>query len=376
MVGEQMAASIERALRGNAKLRSVAKRVDLAHARFRHRLAEVLPSTITPRSRQITFAITAACNLRCQGCHYGRDFMPGARLDLPHVCDAIDDAAAAGVQRVRFYGGEPLLHPDLAAMVRHTCGRGVRPYITTNATHLGLRIRELFGAGLRLATVGFYGIDEAYDGYTQKRGHFQRLERSLSAVRDQYGDAFELQLNFVLLRQTCTVAALEAAWAFAQRFEMFFHVDLANYAAPFFVRGFDNDLQLRPEDRAAAEEVARRMLVLKRAEPRRFLHSEPFIRSIPDWLLLGPAMRVACDAYDHIWVGADGTLQLCDVALPLGNLHQMRLRDVLFSPKHVSAARDGFRLNCPNCTCKAEPRIAKDAQAQRRYGKPMPGEGG
>jgi cyclic pyranopterin phosphate synthase len=155
---------------------------------------------------------------------------------------------------------------------------------------------------------------------------------------------------------------------------MYFHLDLANYSAPFFIQGFDNNLQLRPEDRARAEEVTLAMLALKRAEPNRFLHSIEFLRSVPDWLTKGPAMRVPCDAYELLWIGADGTLQLCDVALPLGNVNERRLRDMLFTAEHRKAARDGFKLNCPNCTCKIESRIQRDPASMRRYGKPMAGE--
>lgn len=358
----------------NSGLRAIAKQADLRAARARHSLAHWAPSVITPRPRQLTIAITAYCNLRCQGCRYGRDFMPGEQLSLATIRDVLDDAAEAGIQRVRYYGGEPLLHPDLPAMVRRACELGLTPYVTSNGTHLGLKIKGLFEAGLRLVTIGFYGIGQEYDAYTQRDGHFERLDRSLSRVRELYGKAVDLQLNFVLMRETCNLGALERAWHFAKKHEMYFHLDLVMYSAPFFVQGFDNNLQLRPEDRSRAEQVTVAMLALKRAEPHRFLHSVEFLRSVPDWLTKGPAMRVPCDSYELLWIGADGSLQLCDVALPLGNVKERRLREFLFTAEHRKAARDGFKLNCPNCTCKVESRIQRDAASIRRYSKPMLGE--
>jgi cyclic pyranopterin phosphate synthase len=354
--------------------RRAAKRLDQAAARLRHSVAHWVPAAIRPQPRQLTIAVTADCNLRCKGCRYGRDFMAGERLSLETVLDVLADARAAGLDRIRFYGGEPLLHPDLPAMVQRTRDLGMRPYVTTNGTHLGSKISPLFDAGLRLATIGFYGIGARYDEYTRRRGHFERLERSLAQVRSSCGDAFELQLNFVLIRETCNLADLELAWAFARKYDMFFHVDLANYAAPFFVQDREADLQLRPDDRARAEEVTRAMLALKRTEPNRFVHSVEFLRSVPDWLLKGAAMRVPCDAYELLWIGADGSLQLCDVALPLGNVNAHRLRDLLFTEEHRRAARDGFQLKCPNCTCKAQTRIQKDAASMSRYGRAMAGE--
>ena len=341
---------------------------------MRHSLAHFVPAVIVPQPRQLTVAITAQCNLRCRGCRYGRDFMPGEQLDLATVRDLLDDARAGGVERVRFYGGEPLLHPELPAMVRHARDLGLRPYITTNGTHLEHKITALHEAGLRLATIGFYGMHEHYDGYTGRRGHFARLERSLSAVRNRYGRDFELQLNFVLIRETCNPEALAEAWAFARKYDMYFHLDLANPAAPFFVHSPDSGVLLEEGDRARVEEVTRNLLALKRAEPERFLHSVEFLRSVPDWLLKGVGMRVPCDAYELLWVGADGTLQLCDTALPLGNIRTQRLRDLLFTERHREASRAGFQLKCPNCTCKVETRIQKDAASMRRYSVPMAGE--
>ena len=212
-------------LERNPGLKGVAKRADLEAARLRHRVASVVPSAIRPRPRQLTMAVTAHCNLRCVGCRYGRDFMPGARLSLDVACHAITDAKAGGVDTVRLYGGEPLLHPDLPAMVRHATALGLRTYITTNGTHLGQRVEALYDAGLRLATVGFYGLDPAYTAHAGRAGHFGRLERSLTAVRERYGKAVELQLNYVVMRGTCDPEPLAAAWAFAERFDMFFHLE-------------------------------------------------------------------------------------------------------------------------------------------------------
>jgi MoaA/NifB/PqqE/SkfB family radical SAM enzyme len=375
MLPQSLAREMHRQLDSRPRLRSLAKSVDLHASRALHTVAGVVPRVISPHPRQLTIAITAQCNLRCQGCRYGRDFMPGHSLSLAEIRDVLDDAKAAGVGVARLYGGEPLLHPDLAAMVRHATEIGLRCYITSNGTHLGLKMPALYEAGLRQVTIGFYGIGDRYDDYTQRRGHFARLERSLQSVRDRYGRSVELQLNFVLLRDTCNLADLAAAWAFAKRFDMFFHVDLVNFSVPFFVLDRESGLHLAARDRPRAEEVAVEMVRLKRAEPDRFLHTVEFLRSIPDWLIKGADMRVPCDAYELLWIGADGTVQLCDAALPLGNIRERRLRDIMFTDTHRKAAQDGFRLNCPNCTCKVQSRIQKHAASMRRYAAPLPGEG-
>ncbi len=337
-------------------------------ARRRHALARRLPQLIRPDPKQVTIAVTAACNLRCVGCRYGRDFMLGERLSLDMVRELLDDAFAAGVGRVRFYGGEPLLHPELPRMVRHAAELGMETYITTNGTLLAEKYDALHDAGLSWMSIGFYGVGDAYARYTQRNGHFDRLVAGLQSVRSRYGGSAEIQLNYVLVRPTTSLRALREAWSFATAFDLFFHLDLYGYSAPFFTDGPAGEVAFKPEDRPTVQAVADELVRLKLADPERIPHAVEFLRSVPDWLLLGPAMRIPCDAYQLIWIGADGSVQLCDVALPLGNLHRRRLRDILFSAEHKKASLAAFRLDCPNCTCKADSRIRKHAPSMRRYG--------
>ena len=331
-----------------------------------HGLSQVVPGLISPTPRQLTIAVTAFCNLRCIGCNYGRDFMHGQQLSWRALKGAIDDAKWAGIETVRFYGGEPLLHPRLADAVRHAAESGLTPYITTNGLLLRQKIDSLYDAGLRLVTIGFYGEEEHYDAYTQRPGRYRLLHESLSYLRANYGRELELQLNFVLIKSSGTVRALDEAWQFARKFDMHLHVDLANTSAPFFDTtgqslGFDES------DRAALNDIAARLLELKRQYPRLVVHSEAFLASIPDWVILGRDMRVACDAYQMVWIGADGTVQLCDVTFPLGNINVTPLKDILFTPEHGEAAQRAFKLDCPNCTCKVETRIQNSFKSYRKY---------
>src|SRR5688572_29085420 len=135
-------------LDGQPRIKSALARFDTTLSRWHHSLAGTIPALIHPQPRQLTVAVTAACNLRCMGCRYGRDFMVGERLSLPMMRDLLDDAREAGINRVRLYGGEPLLHPDLPEIVRYSTGLGMDTYLTTNAVLLGQRIDELYEAGM------------------------------------------------------------------------------------------------------------------------------------------------------------------------------------------------------------------------------------
>jgi len=355
--------------RGNPQLQRLLEAAENRLLAMRHMAGVRWSAFVRPRPYKIMIALTAHCNARCIGCRYGRDFMPGAVLEWPVVNDLLEDAARAGFYSIRLYGGEPLLHPDLARVVERCVALGMRPYVTTNAVLLDEKIDELVAAGLRDVTVGFYGVGEAYDAYVQRPGLFERVERGIAAARDRHGDELDLQLNWLFMQPTASVSAFRQAVAFAERYRMSIRVDLIHYSLPYFQEGPDRCLQFGPQDRDKVVAVVEDMLALKREKPHLLQHSLEGLRSIPDWLILGPAMKVPCTAYEMIWVGPDGTVQMCYVTFPLGNLHERRLREMLGTDEHRCAAKDAVKLACPNCHCSSNERITRHAPSLRRYAR-------
>lgn len=331
-------------------------------------LAQTWPSIVRARTERITIAITAHCNLRCQGCKYGRDFMPGAQLPLKIVEQLLEDAAAAKVPAVRLYGGEPLLHPDLVKMVETATRLGVGCYVTTNALTLDKRIEALHAAGLRKITIGYYGEGSAFDEYVQRAGRYERLIESLENTRKMFGsDELDIQFNFLLSRRSATIEAVDAMVRFADRFKGRIHIDVVHYSLPYFQEGPERELQFGPGDEAAIEQVTRHLLELKAARPDLLTESAVALAALADWAMKQEEMRIPCDARKLLWVGADGSVMLCYVTFPLGNLHEKRLSEIIYTKAHHQAAQDAFQLNCPNCHCEGPSRIEKHTPSYRKY---------
>lgn len=350
-------------------LRGLASRARGGLHLAQHTVAAAFPAVIRPHTVNLTAAITARCNQRCAGCLYERGFMAGQELPTPILRSLVDDAAELRVRSLRLYGGEPLLHRDLAEIVSRAVDKGLRTYVTTNGILLESKVDELFRAGLRDLTFGFYGVGTAYDDYVERTGNFDRLERGVATVRDRYGSAVGMRMNWLLMRPTCSVRALEEALAFARRYATPMQVDLIHYSLPYFTEGRDKELQFTREDRPAIEEVVNHLLWVKAREPGLIENTEIGIRAIPDWLLRGAQMRVPCDKYRMVWIGADGTVQLCYVTFHLGNLHEHRLADLLYTEAHAAAAQAAFRLDCPNCHCGFDERTRKHLPSRSRYSR-------
>ena len=322
---------------------------------------------IRPLNHKLMIAVTARCNANCLGCRYNHDFMNGRQLDLASIEGILKDAAAAGFRVIRFYGGEPLLHKDLPHMISKCRDLGMEPYITTNAVLLDRHIDTLYQSGLRDITVGFYGVHERYDRYVQRLGFFEKMRNGIDEVRSKYGDRLNMQINWLLMKPTCDKKYFFEAVDFANRFDMRLQIELVHYSLPYFREGPDGDLQFGPEDSTRIRNLTNTILEVKSAQPGLINQTHQTIRSIPDWLIQGPRMRVPCTVYDMLWIGADGSVQLCYVTFPLGNIKNQSLQSILQSKARIDASRRAFRLDCPNCHCGANDRIMRHLKSRRKY---------
>ncbi len=132
---------------------------------------------------ELIFAPTSRCNLACAHCRVQRR---PEELPLPAALDFLADAAAQGIERVGFSGGEPFLRLDfLVAVTEAACARGMLfDRLMTNGVWWKDE-GELAAALEALASAGFDGtIGLSFDRY-----HGQAPERLTTFIR-KASDAF------------------------------------------------------------------------------------------------------------------------------------------------------------------------------------------
>ncbi|MHC5038861.1 MAG: radical SAM protein [Planctomycetota bacterium] len=103
-----------------------------------HEIQEILGGKI-PTPRMIEIFPTAVCEHECLGCHSRglRDRFPAA-VDVEAFLRLIEEVAACGIQAVELGGGgEPLLHPQVEALLDGLAGRNLAVGITTNGLPIG-----------------------------------------------------------------------------------------------------------------------------------------------------------------------------------------------------------------------------------------------
>src|SRR5271165_3561396 len=131
------------------------------------------------------------CNLDCSYCNeYDKT---SAAVPLETMLRRIDRLADLGTTIITLSGGEPTLHPDLDAIIRHIRARGAIATLITNGLLLTPeRIRALNRAGLDYLQIS---IDNARPDDVSKKS-LQVLDRKLAWLAEHA--EFGVTINSVL----------------------------------------------------------------------------------------------------------------------------------------------------------------------------------
>jgi cyclic pyranopterin phosphate synthase len=121
------------------------------------------------------------------------------RLSWEALASVIEGLFHAGIRRVRFTGGEPLLSPHVVRAVAHARALGVTDIaLTTNGTRLAGLASPLRAAGLGRLTLSLDSLEPERFARMTRGGSLARVLGGLAAARAAGFD--ELKLNCVVVR--------------------------------------------------------------------------------------------------------------------------------------------------------------------------------
>lgn len=145
-------------------------------------LGQLLTSRISGRPAPVWLevAITSRCNLHCDYCCNGFPAAPDRDLSTPELLAVIDEAARLGTRYVSVSGGEPLLHPELPAILGAIRRRGLLCGLTTNGLLLESKLD--LAAGFDFVSVSLDGLGAVNDA-SRGAGAFARAAAGIRAAR-------------------------------------------------------------------------------------------------------------------------------------------------------------------------------------------------
>lgn len=147
-------------------------------------------------------SVTDRCNLRCAYClpEHGVDWLPRQELlNKDEIVRVVKAGARLGIRKVRLTGGEPLIRPDILALVSEIASiTGIEDVsLTTNGIHLEKLARPLANAGLRRVNVSLDTLDADKFRRITRYGDFDRLWNGLLAADSAH--LAPLKLNSVIV---------------------------------------------------------------------------------------------------------------------------------------------------------------------------------
>jgi len=151
---------------------------------------------VTPMARRhaaafipavLDFSVTDYCQADCDFCGFARSKMRGKLrrfADSAAFASALPILRRRGIRYLNFQGGEPLLHPQIIAMVAATRRAGLKPSLITNGWQLAGKADPLAAAGLQNLLVSIDSADmAAHERNRGLRGVTGRIERGVARMK-------------------------------------------------------------------------------------------------------------------------------------------------------------------------------------------------
>lgn len=108
----------------------------------------------------LTWIITAKCNLDCKHCYVKPRLLGKPELTLQQKARIAEEAAQLGIRHAAITGGEPLTHPHFPAVAQILREHGVNIYVSTNATAITPKTARLLAKLEAHATASLDGPDK------------------------------------------------------------------------------------------------------------------------------------------------------------------------------------------------------------------------
>jgi cyclic pyranopterin phosphate synthase len=271
----------------------------------------------------LRISLTDKCSLRCTYCMPAEGLQWLAR-DAVLTDDEIIRLAtvftALGVRSIRLTGGEPLVRPGVAALVRRLADLDPRPELslTTNALALADQATDLAASGLDRVNVSLDTLDRASFARLTRRDRLPDVLAGLAAAAA--AGLAPIKVNAVLMRgENLDEAADLLAWALESGYQMRFieHMPLdADHTwtreqmvtAEDVLAVLERRYQLKPIghlNNAPAEEFEVVSDLVDPAAPARWATAPPRVG------VIASVTRPFCRDCDRLRLTADGQLRTC-----------------------------------------------------------------
>jgi SynChlorMet cassette radical SAM/SPASM protein ScmF len=167
----------------------------------------MMPEAESARSyplNQIYFYLTEGCNLRCRHCWINPKYQSAEKsypsLDFELFCRIVGQVKPLGLTGVKLTGGEPLLHPDISAILEYLRAEELGVTIETNGVLCSPQIADQIAKSKKsFVSVSLDGADaETHEWVRGVEGSFQG---AIAGVRNLVHVGLKPQIIMSVMRR-------------------------------------------------------------------------------------------------------------------------------------------------------------------------------
>jgi 12,18-didecarboxysiroheme deacetylase len=214
------------------------------------RLPSHLLQFSTDKKPVVVWNCTRRCNLKCVHCYsQSENKAYEGELSTDEGMAMLEDLARFGVPVTLFSGGEPLVRPDLLALIERTVKLGMRAVISTNGTLITEEKAEKLKAfNLSYVGVSLDGLRDVNDRFRGVPGAF---EKALAGIRNCRKAGIKVGLRFTITNRNA--AEVDGIFDLVRQEDIpricFYHLVYAGRGSKLMSEDLDHEATRRIVDR-------------------------------------------------------------------------------------------------------------------------------
>lgn len=134
----------------------------------------------------VSWELTNACNLRCLYCFNNSGIASSDELKKQEIVEGLRELYSAGVFRVEFTGGEPMMRPDFDEIIKEAHDMDFIISIASNGTLINRNraaaIKRAEAAYVQISLDGLNGTNDFHKGVS---GAFDRAVEGIKCLKEQ-----------------------------------------------------------------------------------------------------------------------------------------------------------------------------------------------
>lgn len=307
--------------------------------------------SLTPHA--VEFRVTENCNSRCIMCNAWKNKFTN-ELSTKEMKDVLHQLRNIGTDTLIILGGEPLLRPDIGAIIKEASLLKFQTILlVTNGLLLEEKAKELLENGVTHITVSVDGIGDTHDTIRGVKGGFDKAIRGIETVqklkRDVNPNVAVTLITMLLMKQN--IDEIPQLIKLSHDLNIHWDFNLLDCNLDIFSEIPFSEILVNDK-----EEIDKTINYLRKVRKE----SPGLISSIACKHVLEYARRYfkrenlndyhCVHGYEILHVRSHGEVHSCWIMEPIGNLRQAKLNDIMGTKKHRGLAEKIYMRQCPGCT--------------------------